>query len=68
MSVLQRNIKPQVDFDPANKQHRKAYCNFVQSGKWGEDAPKFFVDFPHTNLKDMLSAKVSAYYLNKEFK
>lgn len=68
MSVLQRNIKPQVVFDPANKQHRKIYSTYVQTGKWEENAPKFILDFPYTNLMDMMTTKIAKYYVSKEFK
>jgi hypothetical protein len=68
MSRLELFGRPYVIFDPANKDHRRYYNQFVQSSSWGECPVRFVVPEDHGDLVTMIQRSLIAYYVNKEFK
>lgn len=45
-----------VAFDATNSEHRKAYVDFLNNGKWGV---KFELEFPFTSLPSMIMYKLA---------
>jgi hypothetical protein len=68
MSVLELSGRPYVVFDPANKQHRSYYHDFVQSGTWGRCPFRFVVPEDHGDLITMIQRSLIEYYVGREFK
>jgi hypothetical protein len=67
MGVLELSGRPFIVFDPANKQHRSYYHDFVQSGTWGRCPYRFVVPEDHGDLVTMIQRSLVEYYVNKEF-
>ena len=67
MSQLELHGRPWVVFDPAKKQHRSWYAEFVQNNTWGRVPYRFIVPDDHGNLISMIEKKLVAYYTKKEF-
>jgi hypothetical protein len=68
MSKLVFYGRPLIVFDPAIKEHREFYFDFVQTGTWGRCPYRFIVPDDQGNLITMIQRKLIAYYVNKEFK
>jgi len=67
MSHLALYSRPWTVFDPANKEHRKWYSNFVITGTWGRCPVRFVVADDQGDLITMIQRKLIEYYINKEF-
>ncbi len=68
MSRLELFGRPYVIFDPANKDHRRYYNQFVQTHSWGECPVRFVVPEDHGDLVTMIQRSLITYYVTKEFK
>jgi len=55
-------------FDPANKDHRRYYHQFVRTSSWGEFPVRFVVPEDHGDLVTMIQRSLVAYYTEREFK
>lgn len=68
MSVLHFKARPWTVFDPANKDHRRWYADFVNNGTWGRCPYRFIVPEDHGDLITMCQRALIKYYVEKEFK
>lgn len=69
MSKLEFYIRPLVAFDPANKEHRRWYHEFMQYGGWGTCPVRFICpDDIGYDLTVMIRNELIDYYVKKEFK
>ena len=68
MSQLALHGRPWTVFDPANREHRKWYNDFVESGTWGRCPVRFVIPEDHGNLITMIQRKLVEYYVQQEFK
>jgi len=68
MSRLELFGRPYVIFDPANKDHRRYYHQFVLTASWGECPVRFVVPEDHGDLVTMIQRSLITYYVTKEFK
>lgn len=60
--------RPQVVFDPANKNHRKQYAMFFRNRTWGHSPYRFVIDDDSLDLVTCVERKLLEYYTNKDFK
>lgn len=69
MSKLEFFARPWVAFDPANKDHRKWYYEFLEYGGWGKCPVRFICpDSTGFDLTIMIRNQLVDYYVQKEFK
>lgn len=54
-------------FDPANKDHRRYYHQFVQDQSWGHCPVRFVVPEDHGDLLQMIQRSLVEFYVNREF-
>jgi hypothetical protein len=68
MSKLEYYARPLVAFDPANKDHRKWYHEFLEYRGWGKCPVRFICpdDFG-LDLTIMIRNQLVDYYVKKEF-
>ncbi len=67
MSRLEFYGRPWVAFDPANKDHRRWYNEFVKSGTWGRCPYRFIVGDDHGDLITMIQRSLVKWYSEHEF-
>ena len=68
MSKLEFFARPLVAFDPANKEHRRWYYNFVDYGGWGTCPVRFICpEDTGFDLTLMIRHQLVEYYIKKEF-
>lgn len=68
MNKLINNLRPTVQFDPANKEHREHFATFTQNRSWSQCPVRF--DLPgntSNNLAYTIQRKLIAYYMSSEF-
>ena len=69
MSRLEFYARPLVAFDPANKDHRRWYYEFLEYKGWGKCPVRFICTEDHgSDLTVMIRNALVEYYVNKEFK
>lgn len=68
MSKLQYFGRPWVNFDAADKDHRKWFAEFQRSGTWGRCPVRFIITDDHGDLLSMISHRLIDYYVDREFK
>ena len=70
MGILDHSLRPLVLFDPANKEHRQHYNNFLVRGTWGKCPIRFAVkgDAQNNNLAYAMQRMLVEYYMEREFK
>jgi len=68
MSFLSLIGRPYVVFDPAVKQHRLWYFEFVKKQTWGNCPVRFLVPDDQGDLITMIQRTLVKYYVEKEFK
>ncbi len=68
MSKLEYLQRPLVAFDPANKDHRRYYAEFLEYGGWGRCPVRFVCpeDIGH-DLPTMIKNSLIDYYVSREF-
>jgi hypothetical protein len=57
-----------VTFDPANKQHRKIFSDFVSNGNKWSGNNIFILEEEYGSVPDMIRDKMIRYYMGREFK
>jgi hypothetical protein len=67
MSVLELSGRPYTVFDPANKQHRRYYSEFVKTVSWGTCPVRFLVPDDHGDIITMIQRSLVKYYVEREF-
>jgi hypothetical protein len=67
MSQLALCGRPWTVFDPASKQHREWYHEFVKSNTWGRCPVRFVVPEDHGDLITMMQRTLVKYYIEQEF-
>ena len=67
MSVLEIHGRPFTVFDPADKQHRCFYNEFVRHGTWGRCPYRFVVPDDQGNLVTLIQRRLVEYYVKQEF-
>ena len=67
MSVLELSGRPYTVFDPANKQHRRYYSEFVMTPSWGTCPVRFLVPDDHGDIITMIQRSLVKYYVEREF-
>lgn len=68
MSRLEFLARPLVAFDPQNKDHRRYYAEFLDTGGWGRCPVRFICpDDTGLDLPAMIKNRLIEYYLEREF-
>lgn len=66
--ILQHGHRPWVVFDPANKNHRRYYADFIRYRTWGKCPVRFYLpEDAHRDLLLMIHDKLARYYTEREF-
>ena len=68
MRSLAALVRPQVMFDPTNKDHRKWAASFIKNRSWRECPVRFLVNDNSLELVNVIQRQLVQYYTNKEFK
>ena len=67
MSRLEFFQRPLVAFDPANKDHRCWYQEFMSKNSWGHCPVRFIVTDDHGDLVTMIQRSLVDFYVKREF-
>jgi hypothetical protein len=68
VSRLEFFSRPLVAFDPAKKEHRRYYHQFIEHRSWGWCPVRFICpDDTGMNLVTMIQRSLIEYYIQKEF-
>lgn len=67
MDILRRAGRPEILFDPANKQHREWYKQFLEDRSWGK-LPIRFASKGYGITLGHIERALLDYYTDKEFK
>ena len=68
MSKLEYLARPMVPFDPYNKDHRRYYAAYLESGGWGACPVRFICPEDNgDNLPSMIKNSLIAWYVESEF-
>jgi hypothetical protein len=66
MSIYQFKTKfpglHRIQFDPANRQHRLDFAEFLKYNNWRKGC-RFYLEDPYTNVADMCKEKLLNHYL-----
>lgn len=69
MSRLSFWARPQVEFNPNNRDHRHWYFEFLEYNGWGRCPVRFICPTEQgIDLTIMIRNQLIEYYVNKEFK
>jgi hypothetical protein len=69
MSRLEYYNRPLVAFDPANKEHRRFYYEFLKENTWGRCPVRFICpEEAGSDLVKMIQRLMIEYYVRQEFK
>jgi len=66
MSALSKIVRPYVDFDPSNADHRRWLGEFTTKRSWGNCPVKFSTTGAGNTVAQM-QLKLLEYYVNQEF-
>ena len=55
-------VKPRVNFDPANKQHRLDYARFLKYNNW-KNGCRYLLEEPYMDIPTMIHDKLVRHYL-----
>jgi hypothetical protein len=68
MSRLEYLARPLVAFDPYNKDHRRYYAEFLESGGWGSCPVRFICpEDSGSDLTVMIKNSLIYFYIEREF-
>jgi hypothetical protein len=67
MSRLQLHGRQWVVFDAKNKDHRRWFADFNETGAWGRCPVRFVVNDDHGDLITQIQRELIAHYVGKEF-
>ena len=59
--------RPKAIFDPTNKDHRRYFMEFLESGSWRRSPVSFIIDDDSLSVTYCIQKKLNAYYFKKEF-
>jgi len=69
MSVLKLYGRPYVSFDATNRDHRRYFAEFINTGGWGKCPVRFVIEDQGTaDLVAVMQRRVIQYYTSLEFK
>lgn len=66
-SVLASKVRPEVEFDASNIEHRKLYGIFLKTRSWRHSPIRFITKPSYGIDKGVIDQKLLEYYTNKEF-
>jgi hypothetical protein len=67
MSKLELFGRPYTVFDPSNKDHRRFYHEFQETGTWGRCPYRFLVPDDQGDLITMIGRSLLHFYSYREF-
>jgi len=67
LDSLYKHMRPIVEFDVDNREHRRLYFNFLKDKSWGKCPFRFVVSNSFGNPKGIIDRRIIEFYLNKEF-
>ncbi|CAB4133471.1 hypothetical protein UFOVP257_209 [uncultured Caudovirales phage] len=67
MNNLLMNCRPATVFNPENKEHRKAYYEFIKFSSWSRSPFQFVLEPGFEDIPHMCRIRLCEYYVNKEF-
>ena len=67
VNKLLLNCRPATVFDPASKDHRRAYFNFLKNSTWGRSPYQFLLDPGFEDVPTMCRHRLCEYYVGREF-
>ena len=68
MTKLEYLVRPMVPFDPYNKDHRRYYADYLETGGWGSCPVRFICPEDNgDNLPSMIKNSLIAWYVEREF-
>jgi hypothetical protein len=67
VNKLLLNCRPATVFEPANKDHRRAYFNFLKNSTWGRSPYQFLLDPGFEDVPTMCRHRLCEYYVGREF-
>lgn len=67
MNKLLLNCRPPTVFDVSNKDHRKAYFNFLKYSTWGRSPYQFILESGFEDVPTMCRHQLCEYYVTREF-
>ena len=65
-STLNNALRPLVEFDVTNREHRNLYFSFIKNHSWGK-CPYRFKTSGYGNTKGVIDQKLLEYYTSREF-
>ena len=69
MSKFEYYARPLVAFDPANREHRKFFHQFMELQTWGHCPVRFICPEEYgSDLVKMMTRQVAEYYIRQEFR
>jgi hypothetical protein len=68
MHTLKINLRPTVEFNPANKAHRELYAQYKRDQSWGKIPVRFTVGGTYGITLGHIETRLIEYYIEKEFK
>lgn len=68
MRSLATIVRPQVVFDPTNKDHRKWAADFIKNRSWRGCPVRFMVDDNSYDISNVMQRQLVQYYTDNEFK
>jgi len=60
--------RPYAVFDASDKEHRRAYYNFIKTKSWHNCPFQFVLEEPYFDLPSNINQKMVEYYMKQEFK
>jgi glucosamine 6-phosphate synthetase-like amidotransferase/phosphosugar isomerase protein len=68
MSKLNKFMRPTVEFDVMNRQHRTWAYEALQTSTWGRIPVRFSVSEEALNIQYTIERQLLEYYIGREFK
>lgn len=66
-SVLSKKLRPEVEFDTNNFEHRRLYALFLKTHSWRHSPIRFITKPSYGIDKGVIDRKLLEFYSNKEF-
>lgn len=60
--------RPYAVFNASDKEHRRAYYNFINTKSWHNCPFQFVLEDPYFDLPSNINQKMVEYYMKEEFK
>ena len=68
MSILDLKVRPMIQFNAFDEEHRKQYAKFIKKKSWGYCPVRFAVLGSRTDLVTQIERDLVDHYVFKEFK